>query len=71
MDNDGLVDGDLVNVLKGGVVRPGDYENGEWRYRVTTLWICVVVTFDPEPELETKIDPDTELVVITAWRIKS
>ena len=70
MEKDGLVDGDLVNVLKGGIVRPGEQDNGEWRYRVTTPRICVVVTFDPEPELETKIDPDTELVVITVWRIK-
>lgn len=49
---------------------PGEHENGDWRYRVATPKIFVVVTFDPEPETETKFDPDTELVVITAWRVK-
>ena len=27
---------DCENVLRGGVVRPGEYENGSWRYKVET-----------------------------------
>jgi hypothetical protein len=50
---------DCVNVVRGGAVAPGEWENGAWRYRVSTTRICVVVEF-PEP---------TELVVVTAWRI--
>ena len=50
---------DCENVLRGGVVRPGEFENGSWRYRVETGRITVVVAFRSEHEL----------VVVTAWRI--
>lgn len=36
---------DVINVLRGGVVEPGEYENGAWRYRVRTNKFCVVVQF--------------------------
>lgn len=49
---------DAVNVLRGGVVRPGEYERGTWRYRVQTGRMTVVVAF------KSKI----ELVVVTAWK---
>lgn len=49
---------DVVNVLRGGVVRPGEFEHGSWRYRVETQRIAVVVAFRSE----------LHLVVITAWR---
>lgn len=54
---------DVTSVLRGGIVEPAEWENGEWRYRVHTprgLW--VVVEF---PE-----DAEDELVVVTAWRAK-
>ncbi len=49
---------DAVNVLRGGVVRPGEFENGTWRYRVQTRRMTVVVAFRST----------TELTVVTAWR---
>ena len=50
---------DCENVLRGGVVRPGELEHGSWRYRVETSRITVVVAFRSEHEL----------VVVTAWRL--
>jgi hypothetical protein len=51
---------DCVNVLRGGAVRPGEYENGSWRYRICTPKMCVVARFESDSELE----------VVTAWREK-
>jgi hypothetical protein len=58
MLDDDLTTVDCENVLSGGVVRPGEYEHGTWRYRVDTSKITVVVAFRSEQEL----------VVVTAWR---
>lgn len=55
---DDLEKGDALNVLRGGIVREPEWENGEWRYRVDTPRICVVVAFR---------DPQT-LRIVTAWR---
>jgi hypothetical protein len=49
---------DCENVLRGGVVRPAEYEHGTWRYRVETSRVTVVVAFRSEHEL----------VFVTAWR---
>ncbi len=49
---------DCVNVLRGGTVAEGEYENGGWRYRVFTPKMCVVIRFESETLLE----------IITAWR---
>lgn len=51
---------DCVNVLRGGAVAEGEYENGSWRYRVYTQRMCVVIRFESEEILE----------VVTAWREK-
>lgn len=51
---------DCVNVLRGGVVEPAEFERGTWRYRVHTLRIWVVVAFRSE----------RRLVIVTAWRAK-
>lgn len=61
MAKDNLTMLDVANVLRGGVVDPGEYENGSWRYRVRTARIAVIVAFRSE----------TELRVVTAWRFKS
>ncbi len=60
MANDKLIAGDIMNVLRGGVVEPAEFEKGSWRYRVRTNRIVVVVCF------RLKI----ELGVVTCWRIK-
>jgi len=59
MRKDKLSTVDCTSVLRGGVVEPGELERGSWRYRVKTNTICVVMAFRSE----------TELVVVTAWRI--
>jgi hypothetical protein len=56
---DDLITIDAVNVLRGGVVAPGELERGTWRYRVRTARLVVVVAFRSA----------TELVVVTGWRI--
>jgi hypothetical protein len=61
MEKDKLTFVDVTNVLRGGVVDPAELENGSWRYRVRTARIAVIVAFRSE----------TELRVVTAWRIGS
>ncbi len=60
LKKDDLEIGDAINVLRGGVVRDPEWENGEWRYHVETPRMCVVVAFVSE----------TVLRVVTAWRIQ-
>jgi hypothetical protein len=55
-----MTTGDAVNVIRGGVVQPPEWEGGEWRYRVRTARMYVVVAFESE----------SELVVVTGWRIR-
>lgn len=67
MNDDRLTDVDLVNVLRGGTVEPAEWESGEWRYRVRTQRMTVVVAFDPDPEEAAGAD-EIELCIVTAWR---
>ncbi|MDD5310086.1 MAG: DUF4258 domain-containing protein [Deltaproteobacteria bacterium] len=60
MAKDDLATTDVINMLRGGVVEPAEFENGSWRHRVRTARICVVVAFRSA----------TELRVVTAWRMK-
>lgn len=60
MKDDNLIVGDIINVLRGGVVEEGELVKGSWRYRVRTNKIVVVVCFRSE----------TELRVVTCWRKK-
>ena len=59
IEKDDLTTVDCTNVLRGGIVEPPEMEKGTWRYRVRTNRIYVVVAFRSE----------TELVVVTAWRL--
>ena len=52
---------EIINVLRGGVVEPAEFERGAWRYRVRANRIYVVV------ELEEDADGDFVLT-ITLWR---
>lgn len=56
--DDGLTDGDAINVLRGGIVDEAEWENGAFRHHVHTARICVVIEFESEDEL----------IVVTAWR---
>jgi hypothetical protein len=74
MKKDNLNDLDAINILRAGVVREAEWENGSWRYRVETPRMCFVVAFDPEPDNLPSEGADlseVELVVVTAWRIQS
>jgi hypothetical protein len=51
---------DAVNILRAGACVSFDLVSGSWRYRFGTAKITVVVAFRSE----------TELVVVTAWRMK-
>jgi hypothetical protein len=61
MAKDDLTTVDCTNVLRGGVVEPPEFERETWRYRVRTNRIYVVVVFRSE----------TQLMVVTAWRLKN
>lgn len=56
---DRLTMADVVHVLRAGVAEPAEWINGQWRYRMRTQKLYVVVRFRSE----------TALRVITAWRI--
>ncbi len=58
MKKDKLESTDCLNVLRGGIVHPAEFLNGEWRYRIATPRIAVVVAFVS----------DARLRVVTAWR---
>jgi hypothetical protein len=60
MRKDNLTVVDAANVLRGGTVLPGEWENGSWRYRVRTARMVFVVAFDSE----------TELAIVTGWRLR-
>ena len=60
MAKDKLIIGDIINVLRGGVVEPGEMIKGSWRYRVRTAKIFAVVSF---------VSADS-MCVVTAWRKK-
>lgn len=49
---------DCENALRGGVVQEAEWENGAWRYHVTTRRFTVVVQFLS----------DEHLLIVTAWR---
>jgi hypothetical protein len=57
---DELAKVDVENVLRGGVASEGEWENGQWRYRMYTQRIAVIIAFRSHERL----------VVITAWRIQ-
>lgn len=60
MANDNLTAVDCTNAMRGGVVEPGEFDKGSWRYRIHTARMCVVVAFRSE----------VRLAVVTAWRVK-
>lgn len=58
MKNDGLESTDCFNLVRAGVFQFPELEKGEWRYRVCTAGMCVVIAFQSE----------TRLRIVTAWR---
>lgn len=58
MAKDGLETTDCLNLLRAGVYGPAEHVNGQWRYRVETPRICIVVAFASEMRVR----------IITVWR---
>jgi hypothetical protein len=58
MEKDDLDMGDALNILRAGIVREPEWENGEWRYHVETPRMTFIIAFESE----------TTLVIVTAWR---
>ena len=59
MAKDDLSALDCVNVIRGGVVEPGEFSGRSWRYRIRTNRIVVIIAFRAKSELR----------VVTAWRM--
>jgi len=58
MAKDDLETTDCLNLLRAGVFNPPEWENGEYRYRVETARMCIMIAFESR----------TALIVVTAWR---
>lgn len=58
MGKDRLDAVDCLNLVRAGVFQPPELEKGEWRYRVSTARMCIVVAFRSTDRLR----------VVTAWR---
>lgn len=58
MRADGITQAEVIHVLRGGIVEPGEIERGSWLYRVRAGDIYAVVTFRSA----------AMAVVVTAWR---
>jgi hypothetical protein len=61
MRNDALESTDCLNLIRAGVFQPPELEKGEWRYRVASSAMCLVITFRSRDRLR----------IITAWRKQS
>ena len=59
MKQRGITTTDCASVLRGGWVGTSEEVLGSWRYQFLTAKICLIVAFRSE----------TEIVVITAWRL--
>lgn len=73
MADDKLTLVDVENILRAGICREAEFENGEWRYHIDTTKIVVVFSFRPEPTVEKAEDVDpttTKVTVVTVWEIK-
>lgn len=63
LEADGLLRRDVLKVLRGGVVCPGELSRGTYRYRVIALRTAAVIAVHHDPEAE------TDIWVVTAWRL--
>lgn len=62
IDERGLITEDCINALKYRVwIAPAEFENGSYRYRISTHKLCVVIAFVSVSEIR----------VVTAWRISA
>jgi hypothetical protein len=60
MANDDMSVADCMNLLRAGIIGAAEWENGEYRYHITTPRMCIVISFQSP----------TRLTIVTAWRIQ-
>jgi len=60
MAEDDMSVADCMNLLRAGIVGAAEWENGEYRYRITTPRMCIVISFQSP----------TRLTIVTAWRVQ-
>jgi hypothetical protein len=60
MAKDGITQAEALDILRSGVVEPGEFVKSTWRYRVRVRQAVVVTAFRSE----------CAAVVVTAWRIQ-
>lgn len=60
MQKDALDSTDCLNLLRAGVFQAPELEKSEWRYRVASRTMCIVITFRGPGRLR----------IVTAWRNK-
>jgi hypothetical protein len=60
MRSDDLETADCLHLVRAGVFEPAEYINREWRYRVRTSRLCIVIAFASAERLR----------IVTAWRIR-
>jgi len=77
LKKDRLTEVDATNVIRAGIARAAEFENGSWRYRFDTPKIVVIIAFrnadDAELESELAAAPGamkSKIAVVTAWRLK-
>lgn len=57
---DNMTTVDAANVLRAGIVREAEWENGAWRYKSETHRFCVVF----------ELESESDCLVVTGWRFK-
>lgn len=60
--------GDVLNVLRGGIVDEPEFEHGAFRYRVRASLFSVVIEL---PDDEVPSPGDAEITVVTVMRMQS
>lgn len=62
----GITIAEVLRVLMAGAVQEGEWENGEWRYRVRAHDIVVVVSFvEDEATGTTQVQVEVVTVIVT------
>lgn len=58
LEKDGLIHGDVLSVLRGGIYQEPEWVKEAWRYKAVARRITIVF----------ELDSETCCVVVTAWR---
>ncbi len=67
MMRNGMMSGDVVNVLRGGAIRSTERIHDAWRYQSTTTQMTVEFCFRGHDADPARTVPN-EVVIVRAWR---